>query len=577
MQSLTLRSFRSNLYSSTKIARIHRMTFAQNKRTVVFQARLYSGGSGWRPQQTGNQMKPRGFQDGEFGQELRQIQWDKTELSPIVHHYIPHPQVQAQTDAHVQKWRKGHDMAIEGKDCPKPILSFDESPFPPQVIATLKKKFPAPTPIQSQGWPIALSGRDMVGRAVTGSGKTLGFVLPALEFIRTQQQSQDAGKGHPSRGRSATPYVLVLGPTRELVQQIEQETLLLCKPYGVHVSSVFGGAGNRYQQLNSIRNGPQILIATPGRLIDLVSEGYIDLAAQTSYVVLDEADRMLEMGFEKQMRQIIGQIRPDRQLTMWSATWEKNVAAIARDYFSNPVTVIIGGEDLKANPDVKQKIVVTEGFQKLNAFLDLVCETQDIKTLVFCQTKQTCEFLANKVWDVTGGKMNFSVMHGDKSQNQREATLSDFKSGSISMVIATDVAARGLDVKNIERVINYDFPLQIDTYIHRIGRTGRAGKKGESVSFFTPDDQPMANDLISVMKGAGQEPPLELTQLSRSSVSAYSPPGRSNFGGGSGGRGGNSRGSSSYGGDRQGGNPKRRQRDDFDEDFDSLFDSFKRN
>jgi len=254
-----------------------------------------------------------------------------------------------------------------------------------------------------------------------------------------------------------------------------------------------------------------VIVATPGRLIDFLEEGATNLNRVT-YLVLDEADRMLDMGFEPQIRKIVEQVRPDRQTLMWSATWPKKVQALSRDFFTNPIRVNIGSMELSANPNVQQKFVVCEPYSRMNHLVSFLSKNIAAKTLIFCSTKRTCELVGGNIVHAVKG-VRMSVLHGDKTQQQRNSILSDFRSGLLTMLVATDVAARGLDVSDIERVINYDFPPNIENYIHRIGRTARGGKTGESVSYFTETDFHIVKELLDILKQANQPIPPELLEV----------------------------------------------------------------
>eukprot|EP01110_Echinostelium_bisporum_P011811 TRINITY_DN585_c2_g1_i1.p1 TRINITY_DN585_c2_g1~~TRINITY_DN585_c2_g1_i1.p1 ORF type:complete len:442 (+),score=89.41 TRINITY_DN585_c2_g1_i1:96-1421(+) len=240
--------------------------------------------------------------------------------------YKEHDNIAKMTPEEVSTWRGEHNITLKG-DAPNPILSFDDTSFPSVLTRQLKTDFQAPTPIQSQGWPLALSGRDMVGSSQTGSGKTLGFMLPALVHIQAQMAKS------PHKWTDG-PIALVLVPTRELAMQIQQEARKYLYISRINATAIFGGA-DRYRQERELRQGVQLLIATPGRLIDFMADNVINLK-RVSYVVLDEADRMLDMGFEPQMRAILRNIRPDRQTLMWSATWPQKVQSIAREFFPKP-------------------------------------------------------------------------------------------------------------------------------------------------------------------------------------------------------------------------------------------------
>jgi len=259
--------------------------------------------------------------------------------------YKAHPEVLEMKFDTAEEWRKQNEIKIIGKNSANPILNFSHTPFPKDVIHNLEKEYSTPSPIQSQSWPIVLSGKDMVGSAKTGSGKTLAFILPGLEHIKDQEKPN-----------TANPVALVLAPTRELTQQIEQEANRFKQFYNVKTACVFGGQGNRLSQLNALQKQPQLVVAAPGRLLDFALEGIVSLK-NISYLVLDEADRMLDMGFEPQIRNIVSRIAVGRQTLMFSATWPNAVQALCHDYLQDPTRVNIGSLRLSANPDIKQEFI----------------------------------------------------------------------------------------------------------------------------------------------------------------------------------------------------------------------------
>jgi len=417
------------------------------------------------------------------------------------------------TPHEVAEWRKKHDITIEGQGCPNPILNFSQTPFAEAAKKLLTELYPEPTSIQSQGWPLALSGKDMIGSAATGSGKTLAFALPALTHIDAQPPID--------RSRRDGPIALVLVPTRELAQQIFTECKKFAPIYNIRMSCLYGGDG-KLHQARSLYNLPHMIIATPGRLIDFLEEGATNLERIT-YLVIDEADRMFDMGFEKQLRMIINQIRPDRQVLLWSATWPRKIANLASDILVKPIRVNVGSMELSANPNVTQKIVVIEKFNRIKHLVNLL-KTETSKTLIFVNTKVTCDILGTHLARALPENIQFAVIHGNKTQIQRNNILEDFRSGVLQIVIATDVASRGIDVKDIKRVINYEFPTNIENYIHRIGRTARAGKKGEAVSYFTEDDFGLTKELVEILTEAKQEIPPELNKIvSRTQTNRMSP------------------------------------------------------
>jgi len=374
--------------------------------------------------------------------------------------------------------------------------------FPDYLLYEIKKAgFTNPTQIQSQGWPMALSGRDVVGIAETGSGKTLSFVLPAIVHINAQ----------PLLSRGDGPIVLILSPTRELAQQ----TMTECQKFGsssrIKFCCVFGGVP-KGPQSRDLKAGVEIVIATPGRFIDFL-EAETTNCRRVTYLVLDEADRMLDMGFEPQIRAVCSQIRPDRQTLLWSATWPKPIQTLARDFTQNPMHVTIGSLDLAANRNVRQIIKVMNGNDKKKALYETLQNSLDgSRVLIFTQTKRGADQITK---DLRMDGWPARVLHGDKGQSERDWVLQEFRNGKSPLMVATDVASRGLDIDDIKLVINYDMPPQIEDYIHRIGRTGRAGNKGTAICFFTPQDSKRAPELIKILEEAKQEIPPELERMAR--------------------------------------------------------------
>ncbi|EZG87066.1 putative DEAD box ATP-dependent RNA helicase [Gregarina niphandrodes] len=422
----------------------------------------------------------------------------------------------------------------------KPLPCFEDAGFPKEIEEKLYAAgFKHPSPIQAQAWPILLLGRDFIGIAETGSGKTLAFLLPAVIHIQDQ----------PAVGFNEGPIALVLAPTRELVEQIKTEAHRFAGSLKTGVA--YGGAPRR-GQLRSIRDGLDTMIACPGRLIDFVERGELFLNRVT-YLVLDEADRMLDMGFEPQIRTIVKDIRPDRQTLMFSATWPKEVKALARDLCTeDPVHVSIGSPDLKANHSVTQIVQVVNSLEdRHQQVMDLLTRlTQDDphqRILIFTETKRGCDVLTRQL-KATG--LQALCIHGDKEQRERMYVLQEFRSGSHPILVATDVASRGLDIKNVMVVINYDMPNQVEDYVHRIGRTGRAGAKGISYSFISEDKARLASDLIKILEEANQAVPPELRDLTMKGGKQSSKYGAARRYGGAGGfpsRFGGARGGGNYG------------------------------
>lgn len=474
---------------------------------------------------------------------LQKINWSKMQLSPFKKDfYREHPAIKNRSQRDVERFLEKHDITLIG-NCPKPITEFDEIDMPDYVLNEIEKQgFQRPTPIQAQGWPIALSGLNMVGVAKTGSGKTLGYMLPAIVHINHQ-------KPDPSvRG----PLVLVLAPTRELAQQIQQVATDFGSSSYIRNTCLFGGS-SKGPQASDLRRGVEIVIATPGRLIDFLETGTTTLQRVT-YLVLDEADRMLDMGFEPQIRKILEQVRPDRQILMWSATWPKEVQRLARDFLGDYVQINVGSLELSANHNITQYVKVIEEHEKneqLGKLLDnLSARGPAGKILIFSTTKRKCDqitsYLRRYGQDAVG-------MHGDKSQQERERALNRFRNSNSCILVATDVAARGLDVDGIKVVINYDYPQQTEDYVHRIGRTGRSNATGEAYTFFTSNERKMAKELVAILEEAKQDVPPELLKwrhMGGGGINRYGSGGGNRFGTFKGGRGGDfGRG----GGDRYGG------------------------
>ncbi|XP_042514250.1 DEAD-box ATP-dependent RNA helicase 40-like [Macadamia integrifolia] len=392
-----------------------------------------------------------------------------------------------------------NEVTATGDNVPAPFMTFEATGFPPEILREIHLAgFSSPTPIQAQTWPIALQSRDIVAIAKTGSGKTLGYIIPA--FIHLRQC-----RNNPQNG----PTVLVLAPTRELATQIQDEVIKFGRSSRVSCTCLYGGAP-KGPQLRELDRGADIVVATPGRLNDILEMKKIDFR-QVSLLVLDEADRMLDMGFEPQIRKIVNEIPPRRQTLMYTATWPKEVRKIAGDLLVNPVQVNIGSVDeLAANKAITQYVEVVPQMEKQRRIEQILrSQERGSKIIIFCSTKRLCDQLARSI----GRNFGAAAIHGDKSQGERDWVLNQFRSGKSPILVATDVAARGLDIKDIRVVINYDFPTGIGDYVHRIGRTGRAGATGVSYTFFSDQDWKYAADLVKVLEGANQRVPPELREM----------------------------------------------------------------
>ncbi|XP_022064409.1 probable ATP-dependent RNA helicase DDX17 isoform X2 [Acanthochromis polyacanthus] len=466
---------------------------------------------------------PPGKKFGNPGDRLRKKRWDLDELPKFEKNfYSEHLEVQRMSQYDVEEYRRKKEITVRGSGCPKPVTNFHQAQFPQYVIDVLmQQNFKEPTAIQAQGFPLALSGRDMVGIAQTGSGKTLSYLLPAIVHINHQ----------PYLERGDGPICLVLAPTRELAQQVQQVAYDYGKSSRIKSTCVYGGAP-KGPQIRDLERGVEICIATPGRLIDFLEAGKTNLRRCT-YLVLDEADRMLDMGFEPQIRKIVDQIRPDRQTLMWSATWPKEVRQLAEDFLKDYVQINVGALELSANHNILQIVDVCMESEKDNKLIQLMEEImaeKENKTIIFVETKKRCDDLTRRMRRDGWPAM---CIHGDKSQPERDWVLSEFRSGKAPILIATDVASRGLDVEDVKFVINYDYPNSSEDYIHRIGRTARSTNKGTAYTFFTPGNLRQARELIRVLEEARQAINPKLLQLVDTGRGGGGGGGRSRFRGNS--------------------------------------------
>ncbi|KAI6212265.1 hypothetical protein M3Y94_00000300 [Aphelenchoides besseyi] len=448
----------------------------------------------------------------------RPIDWSKVQTEPIQKNiYKESESVATRSKSEVDAWLAENQVTLSGNAVPTPVFEFSEAGYPPEIESLLSRNYQKPTVIQSISWPTALSGRDMISIAKTGSGKTLGFILPAI--MHTLSLGRRPAGGGPS--------VLVILPTRELAQQVQEVAREYAGAMGLSSTCLFGGA-SKLVQASNLRFGVDICIATPGRLLDFLESGTASMA-RCSFLVLDEADRMLDMGFEPQIRRVISQIRPDRQSLMFSATWPKEIRQLAADFQADPVFLNVGSLELSANHNIEQIVEVIEEHAKearLYQILEnMMNSAQGGKVLIFVGTKRKADDLTYMMrrsgWPAL-------CIHGDKEQRERDWVLSEFKSGTSPILLATDVAARGLDVDNITAVVNFDFPNNSEDYVHRIGRTGRRDNKGTAYSFFTFADASKARDLIKVLEEARQVVPDSLKSLVANS-SAQSSSRASNF------------------------------------------------
>jgi ATP-dependent RNA helicase RhlE len=347
----------------------------------------------------------------------------------------------------------------------------------PKLMEVLSKQgFETPTPIQRQSIPVAIAGKDMIGIAQTGTGKTLAFGIPMLQRLVITK----------SKG-------LVLVPTRELAVQVNESLKQIGRSLGLKTAVVIGGESMN-RQISALKQGPHIVIATPGRLIDLLGSKKVNLS-HTGILILDEADRMLDMGFAPQLKQILPSLPSNRQTLLFSATMDQSISEIANAFLRLPTRIEVAPAGSTAT-QITQEIIMVEKSEKPNLLKKILTEYNG-STLVFCSTK----FGAKKIAATLRQQGYTSAeIHSNRSLNQRLEALNGFKIGKYRVLVATDIAARGIDVTNIELVINYDLPEQAEDYVHRIGRTARAGKSGHAISFATTDQHSDIRDIERLIK-----------------------------------------------------------------------------
>ncbi|KAI5631186.1 DEAD/DEAH box helicase domain-containing protein [Phthorimaea operculella] len=407
--------------------------------------------------------------------------------------YTPHEDIEALTLPQVEDLKKKLGVKITGPDPPKPVSSFAHMGFDEQLMKAIRRsEYSQPTPVQAAGVPAALSGRDLIGIARTGSGKTAAFLWPLLVHVMDQPELKD-GEG---------PIGLILAPTRELAQQIYMEAKKFGKVYNIRCVCCYGG-GSKWEQTKALEGGgAEIIVGTPGRVIDLIKCKATNLQRVT-YLVLDEADRMFDMGFEPQVRSICAHVRPDRQTLLFSATFPRRVERLARDALRDPVRVQHGaaGEatdlvtqhvKIFSRPEDKWKWLLQNLVEFLSAGSVLIFVTKKL------DAEQTAANLGVQEFDAL-------LLHGDMEQADRNKVITAFKRQECNILVATDVAARGLDIPHIRTVINYTVARDIDTHTHRVGRTGRAGVRGSAWTLVARDkDREFAGHLVRNLEGAQQ-------------------------------------------------------------------------
>lgn len=432
---------------------------------------------------------------------------------------------------------KYDDIPVEcSEGCPAPFNEFTKDTVGVQLLKNLVlTKYLKPTPVQKYSLPIGISGGDMMACAQTGSGKTAGFLFPVIaQMLRVGASPEPENR----RGKSTYISALILAPTRELANQIFEEAQKFSYCTGIRPVVVYGGA-NLHVQQRELENGADILVATPGRLVDLIERGRVKLEC-TQFLVLDEADRMLDMGFEPQIRRIVQEegMPITRQTFMFSATFPVEIQRLAGDFMKDYHFIAVGRVGA-ASKDVTQRIEWVEEKDKIDFTLDFLSRVPEGLVLIFTETKRGADLLEDVL---IRNNLPASSIHGDKSQREREEALRMFKTAQTPILVATDVAARGLDIPNVTQVINYDLPSNVDDYVHRIGRTGRVGNLGQALSFMNDKNANISKDLAELFYENEQEMPPWLERMGFSGNKG----GRGGGRGGRGGRGGSKFGAKDY-------------------------------
>ncbi|PHH68269.1 hypothetical protein CDD80_119 [Ophiocordyceps camponoti-rufipedis] len=442
--------------------------------------------------------------------DIPSVDYSKMELVPIRKDFWVEPaDLSAMTEAEVTELRSELDgIKVKGKNVPKPVQKWAQCGLTRQTLDIISRLgYEKPTSIQMQAIPALMSGRDVVGVANTGSGKTIAFLLPMFRHIMDQAALRE-GDG---------PVGLIMTPTRELATQIHRD----CKPFlqsmKMRAVCAYGGAPVR-DQIAQLKRGAEVVVGTPGRMIDLLAanQGRVTNLKRVTYVVLDEADRMFDMGFEPQVMKIFANMRPDKQTILFSATMPRLIDSLTKKVLTNPIEITVGGRSVVAK-EIEQMVEVRDEGTKFLRVLELLGELydqdEDARTLIFVERQEKADDLLKEL--LQKGYPCMSI-HGGKDQVDRDSNISDFKKGVVPILIATSVAARGLDVKQLKLVINYDAPNHLEDYVHRSGRTGRAGNKGTAVTFVTPDQDNCAPGIAKALEQSGQPVPEKLDEMRKS-------------------------------------------------------------
>lgn len=441
--------------------------------------------------------------------DIPAVHHEKVEYEPFRKKFYTEPSDLTQmSDEEAASLRLELDgIKVRGLDIPKPVQKWSQCGLGVQTLDVVDKLgYEYLTSIQAQAIPAIMSGRDVIGVAKTGSGKTIAFLIPMFRHIKDQRPLENM----------EGPVGLIMTPTRELATQIHKDCKPFLKALGLRAVCAYGGAPIK-DQIADLKRGAEIIVCTPGRMIDLLAAnaGRVTNLRRVSYVVLDEADRMFDMGFEPQVMKIMANVRPDRQTVLFSATFPRNMEALARKTLDKPIEIVVGGRSVVA-PEITQVVEVRNDDKKFVRLLELLGnlyddeENEDARALIFVDRQEGADTLLREL--MRKGYPCMSI-HGGKDQVDRDSTIEDFKAGIFPVLVATSVAARGLDVKQLKLVVNYDAPNHLEDYVHRAGRTGRAGNTGTAVTFVTEDQERYSVDIAKALKQSGQKVPEDVQKL----------------------------------------------------------------
>ncbi|KAK2069469.1 hypothetical protein P8C59_004050 [Phyllachora maydis] len=439
--------------------------------------------------------------------DIPTIDYSKLDLRPIRKNFWFEPyELSQMTEEEAIELRLELDgIKVSGKNVPKPVQKWSQCGLTQPILDTIEKLgYEKPTPIQMQALPVIMSGRDVVGVAKTGSGKTMAFLLPMFRHIKDQDPLSDTDG----------PIGLIMTPTRELAVQIHRDCKPFLKALNLRAVAAYGGAPIK-DQIAEFKRGAEIVVGTPGRMIDLLAanQGRVTNLKRATYLVLDEADRMFDMGFEPQVMKIFNNVRPDRQTILFSATMPRIIDSLTKKVLREPVEITVGGRSVVA-PEITQIVEIREEKDKFVRLLELLGELyaddDDVRALIFVERQEKADELLKELLRRGYGCMS---IHGGRDQIDRDSTIADFKAGICPILIATSIAARGLDVKQLKLVVNYDAPNHLEDYVHRAGRTGRAGNTGTAVTFVTEEQENCAPGIAKALEQSGQAVPERLNDM----------------------------------------------------------------